>query len=227
MCLILIEIVENKKAADAGDKLYIVFSATPYKMGKFIRFFTGGRYNHVSVSADYELTEMYSFARRYRRAPLIGGFVKENSGRFYADGKSTQIMICEIPVSKEKKDVLLARLSEMKNEREKYIYNFFSAAATPLRRDIHIKDAYTCVEFAVYMLELVGLSFGKKSYIGIEDLKIQLERFKVYEGEFPEGVQTDIYDDYECAVSFAKQSRSFFKEMNTLTSRKMRLGRKS
>lgn len=224
MCLILIEIVENKDILD--DKLYIVFSATPYKMGKFIRFFTGGKYNHVSVSADYGLTEMYSFARRYRCAPLLGGFVKENSGRFYSNGKSTQIMICEIPVSKEKKNVILARLSEMKNEREKYIYNFFSAAATPLRREIRIKDAYTCVEFAIYVLELVGLSTGG-SYVGIEELKIQLERFKVYEGEFPDGVQTDAYDDYECAVSFAKQSRSFFYEMNTLLSRKMRLWRKS
>lgn len=226
MCLILIEIVENKKAVDADDKVYIVFSATPYKMGRFIRFFTGGKYNHVSVSADYELTEMYSFARRYRCAPLMGGFVKESGERFYANGKCTRIMMCEIPVSKEKKAALISRFAEMKREREKYIYNFFSAAAVPMHRKIRVRDAYTCVEFAVAMLELVGWSLDGMGYIGLDELENQLEKFKVYEGDFPGGVKTDVYDDYEYAVSFAEHYRAFIGDMFTLTSRKMRLGRK-
>lgn len=223
----MIKIINEENDASLDDLIYIVFSATPYKMGRFIRLFTGGKYNHVSVSSDSKLTELYSFARRYRRAPFIGGFVREHSERFSVNGKCTDIMICAVPVSKMKKELLMSRLAEMKREREKYIYNFFSAAAVPFHRKIRIKDAYTCVEFAVYMLDLAGWSFGGIGYVGIEDLKIQLERFKMYEGKFPEGVQTDAYDDYECAVSFAEQSRSFFKEMNTLTSRKMRLWRKS
>ena len=72
------------------------------------------------------------------------------------------------------------------------------------------------------MLSLVGYSFRGKSYIGIDDLKGQLENFKIYEGEFPSNMSSDIFDDYECAVSYAEQYWSFFKEMNTLAYRKMR-----
>lgn len=218
----LIELINKSQGAPLDDFVYVVFSATPYKMGRFIRRFTGGRYNHVSVSADRELTELYSFARRYRRAPFIGGFVRETSGRFSVDGKKTDIMVCAVPVSSAKKKALMKRLAEMKRERDRYIYNFFSAAAVPFRRKIRVKDAYTCVEFAVHMLSLVGYSFHGKSYIGLDDLKAQLEKFKIYEGEFPENLPDDIFDDYEYAVSYTEQYRSFLREMNTLAYRKMR-----
>ncbi len=220
----MIEIVNKTQDATLDDFVYVVFSATPYKMGRFVRRFTGGRYNHVSVSANRELTELYSFARRYRCAPFIGGFVKESSGRFSADGKTTDIMVCAVPVSASRKEALMKRLAEMKHEREKYIYNFFSAAAVPFRRKIRVKDAYTCVEFTVHMLSLVGYSFRGKSYIGIDDLKGQLEKYKIYEGEFPEDMPTDIFDDYEYAVSYTEHYLSFLKEMNTLAYRKMRYG---
>ncbi len=195
-------------------------------MGRFLRFFTGGKYNHVSVSSNRELTELYSFARRYRCAPLVGGFVKENPTRFSFDDKRTEIMICEIPVSSERKSALMDRFAEMKREREKYIYNFFSAAAVPIRREIRVKDAYTCVEFAVQMLALVGYTLKGRSYVGLDDLMGLLEKYKIYEGDFPENLPTDIFDDYECAVSHARQSLSFFREINTLTYRKVRYGHK-
>lgn len=218
----MIEIVNKAHVSTLDDNVYVVFSATPYKMGRFIRRFTGGKYNHVSVSSNEELTELYSFARRYRRAPFIGGFVKENSGRFSADGERSDIMVCAVPVSKAHKEALMRRLAEMKRERERYIYNFFSAAAVPFHRKIRVKDAYTCVEFTVQMLSLVGYSFRGKSYIGMDDLKGQLEKFKIYEGAFPENLPADIFDDYECAVTYAEQYRSFVREMNTLLYRKMR-----
>ncbi len=220
----MIELVEKKTHAPHDDYVYVVFSAPPYKMSRFIRIFTGGKYNHVSVSADRELTECYSFARRYRCAPFTAGFVQEKSGRFSVDGKTAEIMICAVPIPKEQKAAMMNRLAEMKREREKYIYNFFSAAATPIKRKIRIKDAYTCIEFTLQMLSLVGYSFKGQSYIGIDELKNQLEKFKIYEGEFPDGLPLDLYDDYECAVSHTRRSLSFLSEMSILTYRRMRYG---
>ncbi len=220
----MIEIVQKKGNLPLDENVYVVFSAAPYKMSRFIRLFTGGKYNHVSVSSNKELTELYSFARLYRCAPFVAGFVKENSGRFSVNDKTAKIMVCAVPVSKERKEALMKRLAEMKRERKKYIYNFFSAAATPIKRQVIIKDAYTCVEFAVQMLSLVGYTFNGQSYIGVDDLKGLLEKYKIYEGEFPEGLPDDIYDDYECAVSHARQSLSFLKEVNILAYRKVRYG---
>ena len=59
------------------EYLYVVFSATPYRMGKLIRFVTREPYNHVAISTEASLTRMYSFARRFYRTPFYGGFVTE------------------------------------------------------------------------------------------------------------------------------------------------------
>ena len=55
----------------------VVFSATPYRMGAFIRATTHSTYNHVSVSLR-EGGALYSFARKYCNVPFCGGFVKES-----------------------------------------------------------------------------------------------------------------------------------------------------
>ena len=69
-----------------GPFLYIVVSSTPSRMGHFIRRITGQDYNHISVSLDPQLLTMYSFARRYYRTPLFGGFVQETPARYCING---------------------------------------------------------------------------------------------------------------------------------------------
>jgi hypothetical protein len=63
--------------------VYIVFSSTPYRIGKFIRRLTREAYNHVSIALDPDLTKMYGFARRYYRTPFYGGFVRESLSRYH------------------------------------------------------------------------------------------------------------------------------------------------
>ena len=58
--------------------LYVVFSTTPFKIGKFIRFITGYNYNHVSVSLNKDLKKMYSVGRLNPYNTIIGGFVHES-----------------------------------------------------------------------------------------------------------------------------------------------------
>ena len=76
----------------------VVFSATPTRMGKFIRATTNARYNHVSVSLR-EGGPLYSFSRKYCNVPFCGGFVKESPLRYQNGNRKAHVRICTIPVS--------------------------------------------------------------------------------------------------------------------------------
>ena len=50
--------------------IYLIVAQTGTKPAQFFRFMTKKPYNHVSLSGDVNLSEMYSFCRTYRPFPL-------------------------------------------------------------------------------------------------------------------------------------------------------------
>lgn len=211
--------MKNGKNINPNDNsVYIVFSSTPYKMGRMIRLFTRGIYNHVSVSMDRELSELYSFARLYRQTPFCGGFVRETSKRYSVGEKNSVILICEVPTTADKKAELERTLREMQENRERYIYNFFSAVCVPFKKRIHIKDAYTCVEFAIRVLNILGYDFSEKSFYSINDLFTFLWNNRIYEGEFPAADLT-VADDYERTLGYRRKYGKMIKQFGTLAFR--------
>lgn len=211
--------------SDNNEHIYIVFSSTPYMMGRFVRLFVDGKYNHVSISVDEDLSEVYSFARFYRQAPFFGGFVKESAGRFHVGSKISDIIVCAVPVSAEKKADLTKRLHAMQKERDKYLYNLFSAVCVPIKKRIFVRDAYTCVEFAALVLRLIGFGIGERDFLSIDQLMDMLMQYKIYEGPFPEAPADDAptsdADDFEHAVSYKLRYGSLIKQVNLLASRMM------
>ncbi len=175
--------------------IYIVFSSTHCGVGSFIRFVTGGFYNHVSVSFDENLSELYSFARFYKRVPLYGGFVHESGLRYRVF--ATPIKVCRVAVSDAEYNKVRSEINSMMDKKDTYIYNLASAAAYPLRRKIQVSNAFTCVEFAAYLLELVGVQNKENDsgFCSIENLEKLLENNVIYEDIFPESEISDWNDD--------------------------------
>ena len=141
--------------------VYVVFSSTPYRIGKAIRGITRQKYNHVSISLNRDLTQMYSFARRFYRTPFYGGFVKESRARYHLKGVPSQIKICRLPVSLEDYDALAGRLQAMYARREQLLYNHLSIVTIPFCRLVHLKDARVCSEFVAEQLQLLGWPEGE------------------------------------------------------------------
>lgn len=191
--------MQDKKA------IYIVFSSTHCGIGSFIRFVTGGFYNHVSVSFDRELRELYSFARLYKRAPLYGGLVHESRLR-YSGIIATPIKVCQITLSDEQFGRIRTTVDTMMRDRETYLYNLVSAILYPLHRRVRILRAYTCVEFATYLLSSVELlhSVNSDSFCSIENLELLLNDNVIFEGEFPQSdAECDWQDDmYNRKIGF-------------------------
>ena len=129
------------------DAIYIVFSATPSRMGRLIRFATRHEYNHVSLSFDRDIHRMYSFARYYHSIPLYGGLIEESILRYGPAFGSARVKICRLPLDEPQFAHLRQELEEMWQDREAYIYNTFAAVASPLHRNPAIPKSYTCITF--------------------------------------------------------------------------------
>lgn len=166
--------------------LYIVFSATPYRMGQAIRMVTHFAYNHVALALS-ETGSLYSFARKYGNVPLCGGFVEESPLRYRNRDRRARICVCRIPVTEEQYAAVVRKLNAIKLEKQRYVYNLFSAAAAPLHRRISLPRSYTCVEFVVALLAEGGVLTGEETgrFWSISALMKLLAPFEIYRGPFP------------------------------------------
>ncbi len=171
--------------------LYIIFSSVPTKIGKFIRFVTRHPYNHISISLDAELNTMFSFARRYYRTPLYGGFVRESVSRYHIKGNPAQMQICQIPITQSQYRMLSKELYSMLDNSEQYLYNHLSVLTSLLRKSVRLKDAYMCVEFVAEVLSRVGIDIAPNAYHSVADLEKILRKYITYTGPAP---NTEIYD---------------------------------
>lgn len=169
------------------NTIYVIFTATPYRTGRFIRFVTRYRYNHVSISLDQGLQNMFSFSRYYKNTPLYAGFVQESACRYRLGSMISDIKILEVPLTPEQEATLLGQLAEFNAHPRHYIYNFSSALCVPIRHRVCIRDSYTCVEFVTAILTQAGLiNRPKDSFCSIPELEKSIEGQVVYEGSMAE-----------------------------------------
>lgn len=189
--------------------IYIVFSTTPYKIGKFIRFFTKERFNHISVSFDRNLDCAYTFARRYASAPFFGGLVKDSGTRYFYKNRCSEIAVCRIEVAAETYTAMQNTCAAM--HKEEYLYNYFSVAGYIFKRRIFINQAFTCVEFAAYILSFADARINKSSFYTIDGL-FDIYRDRVIYSGIPYFAKTD--DNYGMKrgmiKSFADTAASIF-----------------
>ena len=162
--------------------LYVLFSATPYKTGAFIRNVLHNRYNHVALSFNENLSDMYSFSRRHANAPFYGGFVKESFARYEWQGHFSDIKVCRLKISDKQYAMIKTHIERMHSHKEAYVYNYYSAAMTPLSHRISIRNAYTCVEFVGDILSMTNLRVKYGNFHSLQKLERLCAPYVIYEG---------------------------------------------
>ena len=162
--------------------LYIVFSATPYKMGRFIRTMLRNRYNHVSVAFDETLSPMFTFARRHINTPFYGGFVEEELSRYARGSDPSSIKVCRLMISDEKYARIVHFVERMRRTDSKYLYNLYSAFFTFFGVRLPIRNAYTCTEFVGDLLSVAGAGLPMGKFHSLSAMERLLAPFTVYEG---------------------------------------------
>ncbi len=141
----------------------------------------------MALSFTEDLSNCYSFARRYRKTPFCGGFVSESPKRYVKNGRAAKIRVYKIPVTDN--EFLLAKNKCLGFEKmeKKTAYNNFSAVMSLVHIKVRVKNAYTCVEFITEILNDISSvkSVSKKKWYSVDSLMMRLEKFKVYTGTFP------------------------------------------
>ena len=193
--------------------LYIIFLVTPFGTGKIIRMVTGFPYNHTGISFSSELKYFYSFARHYKKAPFYGGFAKESVLRYNNNGKIAKIKICKVPVSEQNFQNAKKYVDSVKEHSDEYIYNLISAVAFPLRKNIRIKKAYTCIEFVLGILRKYAdvPELENTGFLSVKEFCERLDPYAVYEGsieKFFEGAdwEGDTFPEEKSAFSCWKDT---------------------
>ena len=164
-------------------EIYLVFSDTGTWLSKLIRMFTKEKYNHVSIAFDEDLREMYSFGRKYKRNPFIGGFVMENARGGLFKEASCEIYKCEVSLSSYGK--MRDRALEIRKECDSYSYNFLGLFGVLFNKRWERKSKLFCSQFVSTILrEAKELGIEKEPCLTTPADIAQMERLQlIYTGK--------------------------------------------
>ena len=159
------------------ESIYIVITQTGTILSRLLKHITHADYNHVSISADPTLNLMYSFGRKNPYNPFWGGFVKE-SPKFgtFKRFSETEALVLALPVTKETKEKIEVRLSEMYQNRGDYRYDTLGLLLAWAKILYVRKNTYYCSSFVRDFLkefDLTDDSIFSKFPKPIEFLQLQ------------------------------------------------------
>ncbi|KGA97427.1 hypothetical protein BALCAV_0210115 [Alkalihalobacillus alcalophilus ATCC 27647 = CGMCC 1.3604] len=130
--------------------IYILLSDTGTLFAKAIRLYTKEQLNHVSISFNKELTEVYSFGRKRPHNPFVGGFVKEDMHSFIFQRANCEVYRCE--VSERDFERMKRKVEQISIQREMYRYNILGMVALMCKYDFKRKNAFFCSQFVATVL---------------------------------------------------------------------------
>ena len=181
--------------------IYVVFLTSNFKVSAFVRRFTRYKYSHIALSETPNLEKMYSFARKYKNTPFVGGFVIELPSRYFISEKKVPVKVCALSLEDSEYDKVMARIASFKQSPEQYKYNYFSALAYWFKKPFKKKDAFICIEFVLYAL-------GIDEFMTIKEFEKRLSDCVVYEGTMDEIV--DEKARFEKSDSFFDKKSTWF-----------------
>ena len=194
--------------------VYVIISRTPTSMGKVIRRFLKGKYNHASISLDEKLSQMYSFCRLAVSNPLVGGIIRESVFTLTIGLlDDVPIKVYRIPVTLEQYELISKFIYDIYNDEEVYYYNFIQALGLISKKKHPIYKTYICSEFVMETLKQGGLKLTSiESYkITPTDISEIMGEFIYYSGNlkdypFIQNVKTKEDEKFFCKTGFLYES---------------------
>ncbi|MGI6526885.1 MAG: hypothetical protein ACOX25_05810 [Caldicoprobacterales bacterium] len=190
-------------------QIYVVLSATPTKIGRAIRAFTGSTFNHASISLTKDLSEMYSFARYRAHNALVGGFIQEFPQRLTM-GKAAEvhIKVFEIPLSESQYNRIREFVYEIRDDEDQCLYNSLAILGRPFGRGYNTYKAYVCTDFVVKALMHGEISLVESVLAPITpgEMEQLLDGYLIYEGSLQDYHPALEYDEAMVEDFFRKAS---------------------
>ncbi|MEQ6378692.1 hypothetical protein RZN22_11680 [Bacillaceae bacterium S4-13-58] len=166
--------------------IYILLTRTGTMVSNTVKLYTRKPFNHVSISLDEELNELYSFGRKIPWNPLIAGFIQENI--FYGTYARFPDTTCEVykySVDKDTWNKIRQNINFFKEQEGIYRYNLIGLFCVMLNKPLNREKAFFCSQFVSHIFVESGLELFDKN-IGLmtpDDFR-HLEGFDlIYEGD--------------------------------------------
>ncbi|MDE6600500.1 MAG: hypothetical protein K2K34_10535 [Oscillospiraceae bacterium] len=159
--------------------LYLVLTRTGTLPSKIIGFVTGKRYTHVSIASDEMLTEMYSFCRDKKEAPLPAGFNREDLfTEVFGACKTIPGEVYRLPVTDEQLERYKDVIRHFILNRGSYSYDVGALLPMALHIPYKLRNRFVC---SVWVGFVLGKS-GVKHNIDKQPSLIEPEDFRSIEG---------------------------------------------
>lgn len=159
--------------------LYLVLTRTGTVFSKLIGFATGKRYTHVSIASDELLTEMYSFCRDKKEAPLPAGFNREDLfTEVFGACKTIPGEVYRLPVTGEQLERYNDVIRHFILNRGSYSYDVGALLPMALHIPYKLRNRFVC---SVWVGFVLGKS-GVKHNIDKQPSLIEPEDFRSIEG---------------------------------------------
>lgn len=167
-------------------EVYILLTNTRTVLSRAIKFYTKINHNHVSVSLDSSLSEVYSFGRKQVHNPFIGGLVQENMRHPFYSKADCAIYKCKISESQHQHLHLLLR--DMYSNRDQYKYHFLGLIGILLNKKFDRQNAYFCSHFIATLFEKIGhpLVYKPACWVTPGDIAVSPKLQLIYEGRLCE-----------------------------------------
>lgn len=134
--------------------IYFLFTDTGTQLSRLINLVTGETLNHVSISFDRELKEVYSFGRKRPKNPFIGGFVREDIRSEFL--RHSDCAIYSFRLSEAECDQVLKNIKEIEAKKSYYRYNFLGLFGVILQIEVQRKYAFFCSQFVATVMKDAG-----------------------------------------------------------------------
>lgn len=172
--------------------IYLIFSFTGTFFSTFLRFMSGEKYIHVSLSFDENLTEVYSFGRYNPRWAFPCGFSQEDFNRVVKVFKRADCQVYVLPLTNEEYKKLKKEVMKYKNNRENYHYNIAGLVPIQFNKVCRRRYHYVCSQFIGKIFEDTKIHKFKKDYSIVRPNDIrEIPRLSLkYEGKLLEYLRT-------------------------------------
>lgn len=165
--------------------IYIVISQTGTWLSTLIKLYTRQQYNHVSISLENSLSDMYSFGRINPVNPFSAGFTKESIyDGVYRMFPNCRCVVYRISVTNEQYNKVKEIIEEFKEKRHQYRYNLLGLIYIVLHMDKPRKRHYFCTQFVSEVLTRSGIAKFDKPFhlVTTKDLMDMPNIQPVFEG---------------------------------------------
>lgn len=155
--------------------VYFVVSQPRTLIAGLLSGFTGEGRNHVSLLLTPGDERMYSFARRLRYFPLVGGFVVERTDRgiLARCAARSPFDLVAVALPEGGSAEIRRRLERFLSEPHGYKYNFLGLLPQLFRWEWERRRRFTCSQFCAYLLRgLVELPIGYSAMLPTDFYKL-------------------------------------------------------